>query len=359
MAVPASEPKTVGCHKFTGGAMPHFETTRRDFVRTSLGIVAGASFSHGGVSLRAKSAAGVPTRSLGKTGEKVSILTLGGWHIGAVKDTQEAMRIMHAAIDHGLTFFDNAWDYHNGGSEEVMGRALSMDDHRKKVFLMTKNCERDYQGSMRNLEESLRRLRTDHLDLWQFHEMVYDNDPDWVFDKGGIKAAIEARKAGKVRYIGFTGHKDPRIHLKMLSKSFDWDTAQMPINVMDAHYRSFQNEVLPVCTKRNISVLGMKSLGGGYPKGQIPEKAGVSAQDCIRYALSLPITSLVVGIQSMEDLQQDLGIVQDFRPMEKGERAALLERVRPQAADGRHELFKSTQTFDGPHHRRQHGFSAD
>ena len=154
---------------------------------------------------------GMPTRTLGRTGVKVSILCLGGWHLGTFKDDADSIRLMQAALDEGITFFDNAWDYHDGRSEELMGRALAMDGRRDKVFLMTKNCERDYDGSMKCLEDSLRRLRTDHVDLWQFHEMVYDNDPDWVFEKGGLKAAVEARKAGKVRYIGFTGHKDPGI----------------------------------------------------------------------------------------------------------------------------------------------------
>ena len=166
-----------------------------------------------------------------------------------------------------------------------MGKALASGGRRKKTFLMTKNCERDYAGSMRNLEESLRRLRTDYLDLWQFHEMNFDNDPEWVFEKGGMKAALEAQKAGKVRYIGFTGHKDPRLHLKMIGKSYKWATSQMPINIMDAHYRSFQNRVVPVCLEKKIGVIGMKSLGGGFPKAPIPMKAGVSGPDCIRYAV--------------------------------------------------------------------------
>ena len=299
---------------------------------------------------------GIPTRPLGKTGVRVSILCLGGWHIGAVQEKAEAVRIMHAAIDDGITFFDNAWDYHDGRSEEWMGEALAQGGKRSKVFLMTKNCERDYAGSMKNLEDSLRRLRTDHLDLWQFHEMVYDNDPDWVFDKGGLKAALEAQQAGKVRFIGFTGHKDPRIHLKMLDKPYAWATAQMPINVMDAHYRSFQQEVVPVCLSKGAGVLGMKSLGGGSPRGRIPAQAGVSAQDCIRYALSQPVSSLVVGIISMEDLKQDVAIGRNFKAMPEAGQAALRERVRDQAGDGRHELFKSSKAFDGPHHRQQHGF---
>ena len=197
------------------------DSTRRDFMRNASAVTLLAQQVIAQTS--SASATGMPTRVLGRTGQRVSIVSLGGWHIGAVKDDAEAIRIMHAAIDEGINFFDNAWDYHDGRSEELMGKALAMDNRRNKVFLMTKNCERDYEGSKRNLEESLRRLKTDHLDLWQFHEMVYDNDPDWVFDKGGLKAALEARKEGKVRFIGFTGHKDPRIHLKMLSKPHDWD----------------------------------------------------------------------------------------------------------------------------------------
>ena len=219
-------------------------TSRRQFIK---GATAATLAEQVLAQTSSASATGLPTRVLGKTGQRVSIICLGGFHIGTVKEEAEAIRMMHAAIDEGMNFFDNAWDYHDGESELRMGKALAMDGRRNKVFLMTKNCERDYKGSLKCLEESLRRLRTDHLDLWQFHEIVYDNDPDWVFDKGGLKAALEAQKAGKVRFIGFTGHKDPRIHLKMLAKPYAWDTAQMPINVLDAHYRSFQKEVVPVC----------------------------------------------------------------------------------------------------------------
>ena len=303
------------------------------------------------------SATGMPTRVLGRTGQRVSIACLGGWHIGAVKDDKESIRIMHAAIDEGLTFFDNAWDYHDGHSEEIMGKALAMDGKRKRVFLMTKNCERDYAGSMKNLDESLRRLKTDHLDLWQFHENNYDNDPDWVFDKGGMKAALEARKAGKVRFIGFTGHKDPRIHLKMLSKPHEWDTAQMPINVCDAHFRSFQKEVVPVCLRKNVGVIGMKGLAGGHPQGRLIEEMGLTAEECYRYCLSLPITAQVMGITTMAQLKADVKLARSFKPMTVAEMNALRDRVREHGSDGRHELFKSTQFFDGPHHRKQHGFA--
>ncbi|MCH7666540.1 MAG: aldo/keto reductase [Acidobacteria bacterium] len=237
--------------------------SRRKFLKNS---VAGATALSLGAQLIAQTtdaqATGVPTRPLGKTGVNVSILCLGGWHIGSIQDEREAIKIMHTAIDEGITFFDSAWDYHDGGSEEIIGKGLQGGGRRDKVFLMTKNCNRDYEGSMRCLEDSLRRFKTDRLDLWQFHEIVYDNDPDWVFEKGGIKAAIEAQKAGKVRFIGFTGHKDPRIQKDMFDKPYDWDTVQMPINVMDAHYRSFQKEVVPVCLNKNVGVIGMKSLGG-------------------------------------------------------------------------------------------------
>ncbi len=301
------------------------------------------------------SATGLPTRLLGRTGQRVSILALGGWHIGSVKDESEAIRIMHAAVDEGLTFFDNAWDYHDGHSEEVMGKALN-GGHRQKVFLMTKNCERDYAGSMKNLDDSLRRLQTDHLDLWQFHEMVYDNDPDWVFEKGGLKAALEAKKAGKVRFIGFTGHKDPRIHLKMLAKPYDWDSAQMPINLLDHFYRSFQQEVVPVCLKKNVGVIGMKGLAGGGTEGRLIEKLGMTAEECYRYSLSLPVSAQVVGITTMDQLKADIAMARNFKPMPLAERATLLSKVREQATDGRHELFKSSKFYDGPHHRKQHGF---
>jgi predicted aldo/keto reductase-like oxidoreductase len=332
------------------------DRSRRDFFWGLFGSAAAASLAQQALAQQ-PSPNGLPTRKLGRTNEQVSILSLGGWHIGAVKDRKEAVRIMHAAIDEGLTFFDNCWDYHDGGSEEVMGEALSMDGRRQKVFLMTKNCERDYEGSKRCLQESLRRLRTDYLDLWQFHEMVYDNDPDWVFEKGGIKAALEAQKEGKVRYIGFTGHKDPRIHLKMLNKPYDWATAQMPINVMDAFFRSFQKEVVPACLQKNVGVIGMKSFAGGFPRGHIPSTTKISAEQCRRYALSLPVSSLCVGITSMEDLKQEIAIARNFQPMSDAQKAELLAMAEPEAGDGRHEMFKSTQNYDGPHHRKQHGFA--
>ncbi len=331
--------------------------SRRQFFHRASGLLSAAALAEQVIAQTSSaSATGLPTRVLGRTGQRVSILCLGGWHIGTVKDKKEAFRIMHHAVANGLTFFDNAWDYHNGYAEELMGEALAQDGYRQKVFLMTKNCERDYAGSMKNLEDSLRRLRTDRLDLWQFHEMVYDNDPDWVFEKGGIRAALEAQKAGKVRFIGFTGHKDPLIHLKMLGKPHPWDAAQMPINVMDAHFRSFQKEVVPVCLKKNVGVIGMKGLAGGYPEGRLLAKMNLSVEECFRYCLSLPVATQVVGITTMAQLEQDLRIARNFQPMSQSERNALVARVKDEAGDGRHELFKSSKQFDGVHHRRQHGF---
>ena len=334
------------------------DSDRREFLKTTAAGMALAGIGSHVLAAQENSSDGLPKRPLGKTGEKVSIVCLGGWHIGAIEE-KDAIAIMHEAIDQGLTFFDNAWDYHDGGSEEVMGKALAMDGRRDKVFLMTKNCARDRQGTMKHLEDSLKRLQTDRIDLWQFHEINYDNDPDWIFEKGALAAALDAKKQGKVRYIGFTGHKHPDIHLKMIEKPFAWDTAQMPINIMDAHYRSFQKRVVPVCNEKGIGVLGMKSFAGGSPKGRLPDKAGLKAEDCRRYALSLPISSLVCGIMSRKDLHQDLGVARDFKPMPESDIKRLLAQTSVEGADGRHELFKSTQIFDGPYHRKQHGFEEE
>jgi predicted aldo/keto reductase-like oxidoreductase len=321
-------------------------STRREFLQQAAGAVTVAALADRVLASTAQAAStGIPTRELGRTGERVSMICLGGWHVGAVEDEAEAIRLVHAAIDEGVTFMDNAWEYHEGGSEEVMGKALAQDGYRKRAFLMTKNCARDYEGSKANLEDSLRRLRTDVIDLWQFQ-------------KGAMKAALEARQAGKVRYIGFTGHKDPRIHLRMLDKPFNWDTAQMPINVADAHYRSFQKQVLPVCLKKGVGVLGMKGLGGGgVGAGVLPSRTGLAPAECYRYSLSLPVASQVMGLTSLDELKEAVSLARSFEPMSEAEKAALLARVEPEAGDGRHELFKSTQAYDGPVHRAQHGFS--
>jgi predicted aldo/keto reductase-like oxidoreductase len=333
--------------------------SRREFLQTTLAGAAALSMTPIALSANDAGTNGLPTRPLGKTGQRVSMLCLGGWHIGAVKDEQEAIRIMHAAIDEGLTFFDNAWDYHDGGSETVMGKALARDGKRSKVFLMTKNCARDGRGTRQHLEDSLRRLQTDHLDLWQFHEINYDNDPDWIVERGALAEALKAQKEGKVRFLGFTGHKSPLIHLKMLPKH-QWDTAQMPINVCDYFYRSFANLVVPAAIKADIAPLGMKSLGGGSDhQGRLVASKVCTIEEALRYALSQPIAALVSGIDSMEVLQQNLKIARDFKPLEGDELKELLAKVKPVAGDGRHERFKSTQLFDGVYHRKQHGLTKE
>ena len=329
--------------------------SRREFLQASL--AAGAALSVAAGADDDASSKGLPTRPLGKTGERVSIICLGGWHIGAVKDEPQAVKIMHTALDEGLTFFDNAWDYHDGGSEEIMGKALSMDGKRKQCFLMTKNCGRDAKTIKQHLEDSLRRLRTDHIDLVQFHEMNYDNDPDWIVERGGLAEMLKAQKAGKVRYLGFTGHKDPRIHLDMLGRH-KWDTVQMPINICDYFYRSFQRLVVPEANRRGVAAIGMKSLGGGGDqKGRFVAAAVCTAAEARRYALSQDIASLVCGIDSMEVLKQDIGIARGFKRLTDEELDQLRNKVKAVAGDGRHERFKSTQLFDGIYHRQQHGLT--
>jgi predicted aldo/keto reductase-like oxidoreductase len=325
------------------------ESRRRDFLKTAAASLATAGLSSSVVAQQEESPDGIPTRPLGKTGERVPIVGLGGYHIG-LPDEKDAIAMMHEAIDAGMTFFDNSWDYHKGGSEELMGKALATGGRRDKVFLMTKCCARDYDGAKEHLADSLRRLQTDRLDLWQFHEINWDVDPDWIFDRGALKFALEARKAGKVRYIGFTGHKDLAHLMKMLGKPHEWDTVQAPMNVLDAHYRSFQKSVLPECTKRNIALIGMKALAGGT----IPTQLNIPAETCRRYALSLPISTLVCGIRSRKDLQQDLAMARDFKPMTEEEMAALREKTAEAGSDGKLERFKTTR-YGSAYHFRQHG----
>jgi predicted aldo/keto reductase-like oxidoreductase len=247
-----------------------------------------------------------------------------------------------------MTFFDNSWDYHMGRSEELMGKALA-DGKRDKVFLMTKVCARDYEGAKEHLDDSLRRLKTDRVDLWQFHEINWAVDPDWIFDRGAIKAAIEAREAGKVRHIGFTGHRHYAHHVKMLGKPFDWDTVQMPLNILDASFRSFQKEVLPLCAKQKVSVIGMKALSAGV----LPGKLGVPAGLCRRYTLSLPVSTLVCGIRSREELLQDLAVARDFKPLTPEELTETAEKHEEHAAEGKNEPHKGP-TYGSAYHARQH-----
>jgi len=296
----------------------------------------------------------IPRRPFGRTGELVSVMGLGGYHLGLAPSQREALRIVHEAIDAGVNFLDNAWEYNEGRSEEWMGKAL--EGRRAQVFLMTKVCThgRDRKVAMRQLKESLRRLKTDYLDLWQVHECVYPNDPERHFAPGGVIEALrEAKEQGLVRYLGFTGHKDPAIHLAMLSHGFPFDAVQMPLNVFDGSFRSFEREVLPVCRARGIAVLGMKALGG---EGDSVKKRAVTAQEAYRYAMSTGATTTIMGVDTLRVLRQDLKIARGFTEMPEPERFALRERVKELAADGRFELYKSTAKYDADTGRRQHGF---
>jgi aryl-alcohol dehydrogenase-like predicted oxidoreductase len=286
-------------------------------------------------------------RTLGRTGERVSAIGLGGWHLGfASIDERLSIRIIREAIDRGVTFLDNSWDYNDGASEVRMGKALR-DGYRSRAFLMTKIDGRSKAEAARQLEESLRRLATDCIDLVQHHEVIRYEDPHRIFDEEGAHAAlVEARRAGKVRYIGFTGHKDPRIHLHTLEvareHNFTFDTVQMPLNVMDAHYRSFELLVLPELVKQNIGVLGMKSLANGL----ILRSGAVTAPECLRYALSLPTSVVITGIESLERLEQALEVARTFQPLSEAERRTLLAKTATAASRGEFELFKTTSIFD-------------
>ncbi len=295
----------------------------------------------------------IPTRPLGRSGIEVSMLGFGGGHIAREGMSEsDSVRLLQTAIDHGVTFLDNAWEYASGEAERRMG--LGISGRRDQVVLMTKVCGRDKATAESQLHESLHRLKTDYLDVWQFHEINYDNDPEWITGPGGaLEAAIEAREAGKVRLIGFTAHKSPHIVKKMLSQDFPWDTVQMPITVMDPGYRSFIREILPLLNERGIGCIGMKSLGG---EGQFVQHANLTPQDCRRFALSQPISTLVTGMQSLNDVTQDVTIAREFTPMSETEQSSLLKSIHDVAGDGRHEWYKSTQFYDSPCHRKQHGF---
>jgi len=290
----------------------------------------------------------MPYRILGSTGERVSAIGLGGWHLGFKKvDEQLSIRIVRDAIQRGINFMDNCWDYNDGASETRMGKALR-DGYRNKVFLMTKIDGRSKKEAARQVEESLRRLQTDCIDQVQHHEILRYEDPHRIFDDDGANAAlIEARKTGKLRYIGFTGHKDPRIHFYMLEvakqHAFNFDTVQMPLNVMDAHYRSFEKLVLPELVKQNIGVLGMKSMGNGV----ILKSNTVTAIECLHYALNLPTSVVITGVDSMEILEQAFEAARTFRPMSKAQVKSLLGKTAKAASRGEFELFKTTSIFDG------------
>jgi uncharacterized protein len=296
----------------------------------------------------------IPRRPLGKTGIEVSALGLGGAALGQVKSLDEAIRLTHEAIESGITFMDNAWEYNKHRSEDWMGQALK--GKRDDVFLMTKVCThgRDRKVAMQQLEESLHRLRTDYVDLWQIHEVVYYSDPELIFRRNGVIEALDqAKKEGKVRFVGFTGHKDPAIHLDMLSRNYAFDTVQMPVNCFDASFKSFQRQVLPEVNRRGMAVIGMKSLSGS---GEAVKQGIVTAQEAIHYAMSLPIATLVSGIDSLDILRQNIAIARNFRPMPVAQMQTLRDRVARYAVDGRFELFKTSMKYEADEGRLQHGF---
>ena len=322
---------------------------RREFIKgiAMTGIV--SSFD----SALSTSTGSIPKRTLGHTGEKVSMVGLGGYHIGSQNDENESIRIIRTALDEGINFLDNCWDYNDGQSEIRMGKALR-DGYRQKAFLMTKIDGRDAKSAANQIDESLRRLQTDRIDLLQFHEVIRMNDPERIFAAGGgMEAAVKAKQAGKIRYIGFTGHKSPEIHRHMLEVAdqhkFLFDSVQMPLNVMDAHYHSFEKMVLPILVKKNIGVLGMKPMGDKI----ILRSKAVTAIECLHYAMSLPTSVVITGCDSMDILQQALKAAREFKPLDDTQRTALLAKTAAPAKDGGYEQYKTTTNFDGTVHNPQ------
>lgn len=296
---------------------------------------------------RSESGNGIPYRTLGRTGEKVSLVGLGGYHLGKQADAQESIRIIRTGLDSGINFLDNCWDYNGGESEIRMGNALR-DGYRQKAFLMSKIDGRTKTAATAQINESLRRLQTDRIDLLQFHEVIRDTDPDRIFAAGGaLEAVLEAQKAGKIRFIGFTGHKSPDIHLQMLATAakhgFTFDTVQMPLNVMDAHFNSFEKKVLPVLLKNGIGVLGMKPMGDHF----ILESKTATAVECLQYAMNLPTSVVITGCDSLPILEQALQSARSFRPMNSSQVAALLAKTAKAAEAGQFELYKTSHQFDG------------
>jgi aryl-alcohol dehydrogenase-like predicted oxidoreductase len=316
--------------------------SRRDFLELAVAATCAENLGWA-----AETKADMTYRTLGRTGEKVSMVGLGGYHIGSQKDEQESIRIIRTALDNGMNFLDNCWDYNGGESEVRMGKALR-DGYRQRAFVMTKIDGQTKKAAAQQLDESLRRLQTDHIDLLQFHEVIRMEDPEKIFASGGgMEAVAEAKKAGKVRYIGFTGHKSPDIHLKMLETAdahrFHFDAVQMPLNVMDAHYNSFEKKVLPVLVKNGIGVLGMKPMGDSMILGS--KTAGPI--ECLHYAMNLPTSVVITGCDSLPILEQALQAARTFRPMSETEVTALLAKTADAARDGKFEGYKTTHNFDG------------
>ena len=337
--------------RFSKAAEPFSKdgVSRREFLEVaSAGVVVGAlhaAFPPGNAGGEVKN--GIPYRELGRTGEKVSLVGIGGYHLGKQSDPTESVAIIRKALDEGINFLDNCWDYNAGESEIRMGKALR-EGYRDKAFLMTKIDGRTKSSATSQIEESLRRLQTDHIDLLQFHEVIRDTDPDRVFSAGGaLEAVLEAQKAGTVRFIGFTGHKSPEIHLRMLATAaehhFSFDTVQMPLNVMDAHYDSFEQKVLPVLVKANVGVLGMKPMGDHF----ILDSKTATPVECLHYAMNLPTSVVITGCDSMPILDQALKAARTFKPLSESQVAAFLAKTAAAAQAGKFELYKTSHHFDG------------
>jgi len=296
---------------------------------------------------------GIPYRRLGRTGEMVSLVGLGGYHLGRQADEQETIRIVRMAVDHGINFLDNCWDYNGGASEIRMGKALR-DGYRERAFLMTKIDGRTKESAAQQIDESLRRLQTDRIDLLQFHEVIRVTDPERIFAAGGaIESVLAGQRAGKIRYVGFTGHKSPAIHLHMLDTArrhnFTFDAVQLPLNVMDAHYDSFAQHVVPVLVQQDIGVLGMKPMGDPF----VLVSGTVTAIECLHYAMNLPTSVVITGCDSVPVLEHALRAARTFQPLSEAAVQSLLERTARAAHDGKYELYKTTHHFDGTYQNPQ------
>lgn len=332
------------------------DVNRRDFVKTA-GTVSGAAVVGQWIGPEAQgetTSGGMIYRTLGRTGERVSAIGLGGYHIGKTSIAEaDSIQLIRKAIDCGITFLDNCWDYNDGQSELRMGKALR-EGYRNKVLLMTKIDGRTRAAAAQQIDESLQRLQTDHVDLMQFHEVIRLEDPDRIFaEGGGMEAMLEAKKAGKVRFVGFTGHKDPYVHLRMLEvaqkHNFHFDAVQMPLNVMDAHFRSFAQQVVPVLNREGIAPLGMKCFGDH----KILDSNTVKPIEALHYCLNLPIAVQITGVDNEQILDQALEAARTFKPMSQTEVASLLDRTSAAAQEGKFELYKTTSNFDGTAHKPQ------
>jgi len=326
---------------------------RREFLKSALAATVVTGVDSNLVEPAEAAAGEMPYRTLGRTGERVSVIGLGGYHLGRQSDESESIRIIRSAIDRGVNFMDNCWDYNGGVSEVRMGKGLR-DGYRAKAFLMTKIDGRTRQAAEQQINESLERLQTDHIDLLQVHEVIRDNDPGRIFGPGGtMEAVMAAKKAGKIRYLGFTGHKSPEIHLKMLDMAFQhqftFDSVQMPLNVMDAHYDSFEAKVLPVLVKHNIGVLGMKPMGDAVILGSKTS----TPIECLHYAMSLPTSVVITGCDSMQILDQAFEAARTFKSFTAADRSALLAKTEVAARQGEFELYKTSTRFDGTAHNPQ------